>query len=350
MAKTIVGLDIGSEYIRAVELADAGKLKPRLVRFHEVVVPEGAVRRGEVVEPNTVAGLLKRLWHEGGFKSKRVVLGMGNQRVFARDLSVPKAPLSRIRESLPFSVQDMLPLPVADAIMDFFPISETVGDHGTMVNGLLIAAVKDAVLGNVKAVQLAGLTPVEVDLIPFALDRALVTRQRRAGTVAIVDVGASTTSVTVASNGVPQFVRIISSGGFDITSAIAGRLGIGIVEADEAKKRLGLAKSVGNQTEQDQVGVIYELVKDMLSSLRNTISYFSSTRPHDPVTAIVLSGGGSQLTGFAEALAEFTRLPVSIGDPLAAVTLGRGVDRAEAARYGVSLAVPLGLALGSVAA
>ena len=87
MAKSIVGVDIGSTTLRAVELADAAKPRPTLLRYHEVLLPEGAVSRGEVLEPNTVADALKHLWSEGGFKSKDVVLGMGNQRVLARDLS-----------------------------------------------------------------------------------------------------------------------------------------------------------------------------------------------------------------------------------------------------------------------
>ena len=81
-----------------------------------------------------------------------------------------------------------------------------------MVRGLLIAAVKQAVLANVNATQLAGLTTVDVDLIPFALSRVLLSRPGVRGTVALVDIGGSTTSVVIASDGVPQFVRIIATG------------------------------------------------------------------------------------------------------------------------------------------
>jgi type IV pilus assembly protein PilM len=159
-----------------------------------------------------VAAALKQLWSAGGFKSTDVILGMGNQRVLARDLTVPKMSLARIRESLPFEVQEMLPVPVAEAVLDFYPIAETTGENGPMVRGLLIAAVKQAVLANVNATQLAGLTTVDVDLIPFALSRVLLSRPGVVGTVALVDIGASTTSVVIATDGVPQFVRIIATG------------------------------------------------------------------------------------------------------------------------------------------
>ncbi|NEN04499.1 type IV pilus assembly protein PilM [Diaminobutyricibacter tongyongensis] len=350
MAKTIVGVDIGSSTLRAVEVADADKARPTLLRYHELDVPDGAVSRGEVLEPNTVGTLLKQLWSAGGFKSKRVVLGMGNQRVLARDLSVPSAPRERIRESLPFIVQDMLPVPVQDALLDFYPISETIGEHGPMTNGLLIAAVKDAVLGNVRAAQLAGLTPVDVDLIPFALDRVLLSRTKSRGTVALVDVGANTTSVIVASNGIPQFVRIIPTGGAEVTSALAARLEVPFEDAEKLKRAYGLATTVSNAEEQRVVSTIYEVVSELLTSLRNTISYFSNTRPTDPVTHIVVTGRGSLLPGFTNVLAEFTRIPVNLGDPFGAVAISRNLSADDLRGRQTSIAVALGLAMRSVSA
>jgi len=350
MAKTIVGLDIGSTTLRGVEVAGADGAHPVIRRYAEVPTPKNSVSRGEVLEPNTVAHALKELWSHGKFSTKKVVLGMGNQRVLARDLTVPKAPLARIRESLPFQVQDMLPLPVADALLDFYPVSEGITDAGPVINGLLIAAVKDAVVGNVKAVQLAGLYPVEVDLIPFALDRALLTRQSAAGTVAVIDIGSATTSVVIATNGVPQFVRIIPAGGGDITGALATRLEITPETAESLKLRLGLAATATDVDDMQAVAIIDELANELLGSLRNTVSYFMNTRPNDPVTHIILTGGGSYLHGLADALGEFTRLPVIAGDPFASVTLARSVhsDRLRESRS--SLLVALGLALGSAAA
>lgn len=350
MANTVVGVDIGSASIRAVELADADKPKPTLVRYGRIELPAGAVTRGEVIEAETVAALLKRLWANSGFKTKRVVLGMGNQRVFARDLTVPRAPLPRIRESLPFLVQEMLPLPVSETILDFYPTSEGMGEHGPTVNGLLIAAVKDAILVNVKAVQHAGLTPVEVDLVPFALQRALVTRPQVAGTVALVDVGANTTTVVVAINGVPEFVRIIPTGGDDLTTALSARLSLTAPQAETVKRTLGLAPNVATADEHAQATVIYEVVNELLGSLRNTIAYFSNTREETPVQRIVLAGGAAQLPGFGTALAEFTRLPVEDGDPFSTIAIARGL-RAENLRTDQrEITVALGLAMGSVAA
>jgi type IV pilus assembly protein PilM len=349
MATSVVGIDIGNTALRAVEVSDASKAHPTLVRYHEVLLPDGAASRGEVLEPNTVAAALKQLWSQGGFKSKNVVLGMGNQRVLARDLSVPKMSLKRIRESLPFQVQEMLPVPVADALLDFYPISESEDEGGPIVHGLLVAAVKDAVLANVKATQLAGLMTVGVDLIPFALSRVLLSRQQVPGTIALIDIGAHTTSVVIAKDGVPQFVRIIPTGGADLTQALHTGLEIEAEEAETIKRSLGLATEVTSAEEHRAVEIIYQVTSELLGSLRNTVSYFVNTRPQDPVRQIVLTGGGAQLPGLAHALGEMARLPVVIGDPFASIKLAHALKMDDTQKHRSSLTVALGLALGSAA-
>ena len=349
MASSVVGIDIGSATLRAVEVEGADKARPTLVRHHEVPLPDGAVSRGEVLEPNTVASSLRHLWSQGGFKSKNVVLGMGNQRVLARDLSVPKMSRERIRETLPFQVQDMLPVPVADALLDFYPVSETVTENGPMVHGLLVAAVKDVVLGNVKATQLAGLTTVDVDLIPFALSRVLVGRPKLAGTVGLIDIGANTTSVVIAKNGVPQFVRIIPTGGADLTQALRTGLEIEHEQAESIKRSIGLAKQVSSAEEHHAVEIIYQVTSELLTSLRNTVNYFVNTRPEEPVRQLVVTGGGAFLPGLTDALSEMSRLPVVFGDPFATVALSRGLSADNLRLNRSALAVALGLALGSAA-
>ncbi|MGO4592876.1 type IV pilus assembly protein PilM [Leifsonia sp. 2TAF2] len=344
MARSIVGIDFGSTSIRAVELGDPQKPRPTLLRHAEVPLPDGAASRGEVLEPNTVAASLRRLWQQGDFTSKEVVLGMGNQRVLARELTVPRMSQTRIRESLPFHVQDMLPVPVADALLDFYPISEETGDSGPVVNGLLVAAVKEAVLNNVKATTLAGLTAVDVDLLPFAVARSLVTRAGRTGTVALVDIGANTTSVVILTDDVPQFVRIIPAGGAELTQALCAGLEVNAGEAERIKATVGLARQVSSHEEQQAVEIIYRVTGELLTSLRNTISYFVNTRPTTPVGDIVLTGGGAQLAGLADALSEMTRLPAVLGDPFHGVGLSRRLDAQILRQKTPTLAAAIGLA------
>lgn len=356
MTHSIVGIDFGSAALRGVQVTHSGKARPTLSRYHEVALPPGAVSSGEVIEPNTVAAALRQLWTEGGFSTRAVVLGMGNQRVLARDLSVPKASLKRIRSALPLQVQDMLPVPVDEALLDFYPISETTTESGAMVNGLLIAAVKVAVLGNVRAAELAGVTTQEVDLVPFALSRALVSGPALTGTIAAIDIGAKTTTVVIVQNGVPHFVRIIPTGGDDLSQALRSGLEADAETADHLKRTVGLASVTAlagpgawsaPPAGTDAAGIIADVIGEQLVSLRNTLNYFANTRPKDPVRQIILTGGGAQLPGLSGSLAEITGIPVGAGDPFASVVLKGGVDPASLADGAARFTVALGLALGS---
>ncbi|MFJ3029600.1 type IV pilus assembly protein PilM [Curtobacterium sp. NPDC087080] len=350
MGKNIVGLDISAQSIRAVEVADADKANPTVVRIAEVPTPEDSVTRGEVLEPNTVAGAVKQLWSLGRFRSRDVVLGMGNQRVLARPLTVPRAPLAQVRESLPFQVQDMLPVPVGDAILDFYPTSEGVQDGAPVLEGLLIAAVKDAVLNNVRAVQLAGLNPVGVDLIPFALSRVLATRRSVPGTVTVIDLGAQTTSVVILTDGVPQFVRIIPTGGADVTKALAARMSISWDEAEMVKRHLGLGAAARTPDDHRAAGVVRESVEELYSSLRNTVNYFVNTHPDQPVREVVLAGGGAALGGFADGFGERVGVPVRVASAFDGVARARSVRDHDLETRGSSVAVAYGLAVGGRAA
>ncbi|WP_349898770.1 type IV pilus assembly protein PilM [Parafrigoribacterium soli] len=349
MGSTIVGIDIGSTTLRAVEVQGAAKAKPLITRYHEIALPEGSVRRGEVLEVSTVADALRKLWVAGGFKSKDVVLGIGGQRVFARDLAVPRAPLAEIRESLSFHVQELLPVPVDDAILDFYPISEDIGADGPVVNGLLIAAIKEAVTSNVAAVTQAGLHPVHVDLIPFALTRALSPISSNTGLSVLIGVGANTTNVIIAQGGVPLFVRILASGGDDITRSMTATLQIDAVEAEALKRQLGLASIDVPLEQRPAVEIIYAVVGELFNSIRNTLNYFLSTKRGAHLDRVIVSGGGTQLAGFTSALAEMIGLPVAHADLLGGTPLARGVSASTDSQQQDAMSTAFGLALGTSA-
>lgn len=346
MGGTVVGVDIGNSAVRAVEVHAHDSVRPSIVRYAETPLPEGAVRRGEVIEVGTVGTALKRLWSTGGFKTKEVVLGMGGARVFAREFSVPKAPLPQIRESLPFVVQDLLPIPVADALLDFYPIAEEQGETGPVVSGLLVAAIHDAVAANVGATMAAGLKPVHVDLVPFAVCRALAPMRSARGREMLVDIGADTTNVVVVDDGVPHFVRMIPNGGDDVTNAIANRLQWTPEQAERAKRAIGMGGPLTRPEDRPVLEVVYEVVGELLSGIRNTLSYYASAKPHAPVERIRLTGGGARLAGLPHALADVVGLPVQVAEPLAGVPVARGV-RHQAQVEHDAFATAFGLALGS---
>ena len=349
MAKRIIGLDIGRDTLRAVEVQGADKARPTVTRVATIPLPDGAVRNGEVREINTVSGAVKKLWSSGGFRARDVVIGIGNQRVLARDLTVPRMPLEQIKESLPFQVQEMLPVPVADALLDYYPIAEGQGENGPVVHGLLIAAIKESVLANVNAVRLAGLNPVQVDLIPFALCRALTRGTGPHATSVIIDIGGSTTNVVVVIGGVPQFIRMIPTGGEDLTTALSTRLEISPEQANYAKRSRGLGGlPPANESERAVSEIVAESSGELISALRNTINYYFNSRPQVVLQSIILTGGGAQLPGLSRTLSDTLRIPVMDANAFGSVEVARTAAK-ELGSDAQSMTVALGLALGSVA-
>lgn len=348
MSPTIVGVDIGSRSVRAVELKNPASSKPTITRFHEVPLPETAVRRGEVIEVGTVSTALKTLWSTGGFTARNVVLGMGGQPVFVRDLTVPKAPLAQIREALPFHVQELLPVPVTDTLLDFYPVAEGRGEHGPVVSGLLVAAIKESVSNNVAAALHAGLRPVHVDLVPFALVRALTPIRTFKGRSAVVTIGATTMNLIVVHDGVPQFVRIIPGGGNDLDKALSTRMGVPPVEAEQLKLRIGMNAARATPDERPIVETIYHSVGELLTGIRNTLNYYyTSAKPAAPLDRVILSGGGARLDGFEAALADAIGLQVQRVDAFGAAVVPAALRKRISPAHADPMATAFGLALGS---
>lgn len=347
--RSAIGLDIGTSGVRAAELS-FGKRGVTLEKFGQVALPEGAVRDGEVVDAESVAAALKQLWSHTGFSHKQVVLGVANQRVIVRQVDLPALPEKELKASLAFQVQDFLPMPVEQAVLDFHPVEElNQPGQPRQLRGLLVAAVREMVLSNVNAAQKAGLRVTSVDLTPFAVLRSLGSfGAADADTVALVDVGSRVSNIVVHRAGVPLFVRILLMGGQDVTDALADTLGVTRAQAEAVKQNPNLTGIDHNQ--QLSAGRALEsTAAAFVDEVRSSLDYFASSAPAGVrLDRLVLSGGGSRLQGLADRLEAATRLPVTVGNALTNVAVGRtGLTDEQITFVQPLVAVPVGLALGA---
>jgi type IV pilus assembly protein PilM len=346
--RTAIGLDIGTSVVRAVELS-YGRNGITLERFGQLVLPPGAVLDGQVVDADAVAGCLRKLWSATGLSHKTVVIGVANQRVIVRQLELGWLTRTELRASLPFQVQDLLPIPVDQAVLDFFPLEEITDASGNRtLKGLLVAAARETVLANVRCAEQAGLTVDGVDLTPFAVLRSLG-RQTGAEveTEALIDIGARVTNIVVHSGGLPRFVRILLVGGQDVTDAVSEQLGVPTPQAEVMKQQVG---TPGFDEElADLARTVSATSQDFVTEIRGSLDYYAASNPAAPVERIVVTGGGSRLEGILDRLAAATRLPVAGGDPMANLRIGRtGLDDAQLQFVTPLAAVPVGLALGAI--
>jgi type IV pilus assembly protein PilM len=353
--RTAVGLDIGTSGVRAAELT-FGKGPATLQRFGQVALPQGAVRDGEVVDPQLVADAIKHLWATAKFSTKNVVLGVANQKVIVRQVDLPWMPGDELRKSLGLQVQDFLPIPIEQAILDYFPISEVTAEGGNrLLRVLVVAASRDMVLTALDAVKRAGLRATQVDLTPFAVLRALghvdeigSAAGSVSGTEALIDIGAKVTNIVIHQNGNPRFVRILLMGGDNVTEAVSERLGVPFDQAVAVKQQLGMSPVRGEaMSDHPAARVIEASAGSFVEEVRGSLDYYLAQPASVPLQRIVLSGGGARLTGLGQRLAAATRLPVEPGVASSTLKIGKtGLTDEQLSYVEPQIAVPVGLALG----
>lgn len=350
MAKhRVVGLDIGTTAVRAAEIDfGSGRTGGTLTNYDEVPLPLGAIRDGEVADQATVATAIKNLWSKGKFQSKDVVLGVGNQRVAVRELSLPWMPMAQLRASLPYQVQDLLPMATDEALLDFYPTDDFESENGRTLDGLLVAAARDTVAANVLAVEAAGLRPIMVDLNAFALLRGMTQGALGSTTVALVDIGARITNVVIVANGVPRFVRALPAGGQDATDAVARALSISNSDAEQIKREIGVGMN-SNPAYAEGAEALAHVSQNLVEAIRNTFTYYAGSQGSQ-IDVVALTGGGAHLPGLGQFLASASRLSVTLGDPLSSLQVSKGIGgRERFAGLESRMALPIGLAYGVAA-
>jgi type IV pilus assembly protein PilM len=322
VAKTRIGVDVGSTAVRVAEVA-AGDV-PVVVRAAQVPLAPGAVEAGEVRQPEVVADALRDLWGQAGVKSKQVYLGVGNLRVVVREVSLPWLPEKELRDSLAFQVQEFIPMAADDAVLDFDPLGEMDQGGRRMQRILLVAAHKGMVNALVEAAAAAKLDPQGIDLTPFAAVRAVgggdgALDLESQGDEAVVDVGAHVTSICVHDRGVTRFVRILPSGGRDVTVAIARGLGLDDDVAEALKRGETVvppppevadtaAPELPSRDEVRQLALTR--AGSFVDEIRSSLEFYAAQVPGARIARVVVTGGGSRLDGLLPLLQE--RIPVEV--------------------------------------
>src|ERR687896_432737 len=347
MAKGSVGLDVGSTAVRAAEVALGGG-QPSLVRAAQVPLAAGAVENGEVREPQVVTEAIRELWQRGGFKTRQATLGVGNQRAVVREVTVPALPPKELSQALPFQIQELIPIPLEDAVLDHDVLDEFDQEGTRMLRLLVVAAQRTMVTTMVDAATQAKVEPVGVDLVPFALIRSvgqgdgLNLDESGMGGEAIVDVGADVSNICVHERGVARFVRILPSGGRDVSVAMATSLGIPEEDAEALKR----GQPVEGSPPVEQVDNTRRArVAALVDEIRSSLDFYRAQTPGAEVTRVLVTGGGSKLPGLVELLDERVDGQVRPGHAFQKVNVRLDMDEATMIEAEPLLAVSLGLAL-----
>jgi type IV pilus assembly protein PilM len=348
-----LGLDLGSTHVRLAQVEFANKDAVAigagvLTGFAQVAIPPGSIVGGTVMEAGVVSAAIRQAVSEVSPKGKDVIIGVGSESVVVREIELPEMPMTQLRLSLPFQVQDMLPMAIDESVLDFFPTGSHDGPNGALLRGTLVAAPKALVSQNVTAVDNAGLRTVSVDINAFALMRAQITAELASRVVAFVDIGARMTNVVICQAGQPRLVRTLSAGGQDTTDAVASAMRMGGHEAESFKFATGLSTSSERQMAPAQEAIA-ATTRTLVEAVRNTFVYFASNNRGEAIEHVILTGGGSLLGGLAQYLATASRLSVSYGNSFARVGLGSKLNPASVRGFEARVPVAIGLTFGEAA-
>lgn len=271
MSNTVVGIEITEESVQVVEVK--GGKTPTILSAGEVLLPPGAAKDSEIIDPEAVALAIKQLWQQAKVRSRKVVLGIGSRRVLVREHTMPKLSKAHMKEALPFQVEDMLPVPASQAVLDFYPVRE----DDKNVHGLLVAAVAENVETLVNTLRAARITTTRVDLIPFGLARLANRLTKPEETVAMVYLGQHTSYITIISRGVPVLVRVISVDLVATTIETTQEFG-----PDVTRRQRRAVSSPEHRA----------AINHMANRLRGTLQFYEAREDTLPVTRVLLSGTG----------------------------------------------------------
>lgn len=358
-AEGAVGLDIEAGSIAAAELK--GPNSPQLAAAAVEPLPAGAFQEGEVTDPESLAEALKSFFSKHKL-SKRVRLGIGNQRVVVRTLRLPAIEDPKQMEAaVRFQAQEQIAMPLDQAVLEHQVVGGVAAEEGAapQVDVVVVAARRDMVSSFLEPIRRAGLEPVGVDLSAFGMIRAL------AGVGAIAQNGDGADAETVELAARPEeavlyckvgdsmnlavargraclFTRVSNAGLAGIAARLGGERGLSPEHATQWLTHVGLEPGLEEvEGEPETVAAarraLEEGVTGLVDELRLSLDYYRAQESVVPVGRVVLCGAGSTIPGLPQRMEEGLGLPIAVSRPPA---LG-GFEDVEAAR----LVLPYGLAL-----
>lgn len=343
---TFVGVDIGSYSIKIAQVEPAGD-RLLVSHFAKAETPEETVRDGVVVDPDRLGVALRDLLRRTGVGATAANIAVAGSSVIVRSIKLPKMNEAALRKSIKFEAGKYVPSSVDDSYIEF----DMMGDAGDgKMDVLVVAAPKDMVESRVAALHHAGLETEVVDIEGFALYRALIEARRDDAyaerTMALVDMGAAHTHISVVANGQFSLTRSIPIAGETLTEALKTFFRTDEETARTSKHSLDFSPLVGAEQNTEvppQLRLVQPIVDEMVRELRRSINYYQTQQSEAssvaPVSVLLLSGGAARMKGIADYLGYKLGLPcqfLSAWESPRFLVGSEGVDPEEGSEYGVA--------------
>ena len=357
-SKTLVGLDIGSNSIKMVQLREAGK-GYHLVNYSVHPVSSETVEELDPDLKETILSeSLKRLFKEKKV-AKNVITAVSGDAVIVRYVKLPYMTEDELRNVISYEAEQHIPLPIDQVVIDFHILGEVQEENQKKLEVLLVAAKEEMIDQHIQLLKASGLKPQLIDVDSFAMENAYeVNYGKEAGeTVALINMGAKITTINVMEDGVSHLTRDFTVAGNQFTKEIQREFNLSFSQAEELKKQQGSIViesdeiTLTRMPDKDDRSVriseaITPVLNKMLSEIRRSFDFYENSIKKKPISKVILSGGSARLKNLDRFLSDKLGVPVSVSDPFKVIqTSLKGIDLEALQEAAPMLAVGVGLAL-----
>ena len=308
----LVGLDIGTSSIKAIQLKRAGK-GLELVHLGIAPIPPETIVDGLIMDANAVVSAIERIFSDNSIKTKEVAVAVSGHSVIVKKIRMTQMKEEELRESIQWEAEQYIPFAIEDVNIDFQIIGSPAAQSQEM-DVMLVAVKKDIVNDYQAIISSAGLHTAVVDVDAFALENAYTISYeiRPDELVALVNLGAAVMTINILRNGVSAFTRDSVFGGSRYTEAIQKGLALSYDQAEKLK----MGQEVEAHTFEDAKPMIAEVNKELVGEIRRSFDFFRSSSQEEHIHKLILSGGSALLPGVLESLSQSLEIPGEIMNPL----------------------------------
>jgi type IV pilus assembly protein PilM len=342
--KAVVGLDIGSSSVKAVELKAVGK-GFKVVAFAIEPVPPDSIVDGAIIDGAAVADAIRRVFENKAFKTKEVAASLSGNAVIVKKINLPVMTAAELAESIYWEAEQYIPFDIQDVNLDYQILDAGTGAESTgTMDVLLVAAKKEKIADYTGVITQAGRVPVIVDVDAFALQNAYEVNYGLDpdAVVVLLNAGASAININILTGDQSLFTRDVSIGGNAYTEAVQKELNLPFDSAEQMKR----GQPIDGVSAEEVTAVLHAMTENVLLEIQKTFDFFKATASSDRIDRIVLSGGASRVDGFVAALQERFNTSVEAFDPFKKIAFDAqrlGITDAESLIPTAAVAVGLAL-------
>ncbi len=310
--KGLVGVDIGSSAVKAVELKVGGKGDDeyQLLNIGIESLPPEAIVDGAIMDSGAVIDAIQRVFQESRIKTNDVATGVSGNAVIVKKISLPQMSAEELAESIHWEAEQYIPFDIQDVALDYELIE---GGSGGNMDVLLVAVKKDKISEYTSAITQAGRNATIVDVDVFALQNCYEVNYGvdPGRVVALLNIGASIMNVNVVKGRLTVFNRDIAAGGNQYTDAIQKDLNLSFEQAEALKR----GEQVEGASPESLHPILQAVSENIAMEIQKTFDFFRATSQEDRIDQILLSGGTAKIHGLRDLLQERFGAPVEILNP-----------------------------------